>query len=75
MEDFLNEHPDFRPATDALTTSSQYFQLHAYAQVGDTSVTLLSILMRDASGEVTILSRNFGKLFRSQVDVAIEEAS
>ena len=73
---FLDEHPDFRPAASVLTTASQYFQLHAFAQVGDTSVTLLSVLRRDPStGDVTVLSRNFGKLFRSQIDVSVEEAS
>ena len=75
LNDFLNEHPDFRPSSAVLTTSSRYFQLHAFAQVGDTSVTLFSVMMRDPdTGDVTVLSRNFGKLFRSQVDVSVEEA-
>ena len=76
ISDFLDENDGFRAAGGVLTTSSQYFRLHAFAQVGDTSVTLLSVLRRDPSnGEVTVLSRNFGKLFRSQIDVSVEEAS
>lgn len=74
--EFLDQYPEFRPASEVLSVSSQYFELHAFAQVGDSSVTLLSFLNRDPStGEVTVLSRDFGRLFRSAVEMATEEAN
>ncbi len=59
-----------------LSVTSSYFQLHAQAQVGETSVTLLSILYRDPNtGSVTVKQRDFGKLFRSNIAVTTEPAS
>ncbi len=60
-----------------LAVQSLYFRLHARATVGETSVTLLSLLYRDPnnSGRVTVLQRDFGKLFRSNVEVTTEPAS
>ena len=76
VADFVETYPSFIPVSSALSVASKYFRLHAYVQVGTSSLTLQSILHRDpASGEVTVLSRDFGKLFRSAVEVATEEAS
>jgi type II secretory pathway component PulK len=76
VADFVEAYPGFIPVTSALSVASKYFRLHAYVQVGTSSLTLQSILRRDpASGEVTVLSRDFGKLFKSAVEVATEEAS
>ena len=72
---FIQAHEDFVPAASALTVKSQYFSLHAQAQVGSSSVTLQSLLHRDPeSGVVTVLKRDFGKLFRSNLTVTTEEA-
>ncbi len=55
--------------------TSNYFEMHATAQVGSSSVTLRSVLYRNqSSGEITVLQRDFGKLFRSRLTVEIEEA-
>lgn len=76
VNDFLAEYPDYQSAAATLSVKSNYFEVHAFAQVGDSSVTLLSVLYRDpSSGEVTVLSRDFGRLFRSSIEVAAEEAS
>jgi len=70
---FINVNQDFAPADTALTVTSEYFEVHAIAQVGDTSVTMLSLLYRDPNtGEVTVLQRDFGKLFRSNIQFTIE---
>lgn len=70
VAEFVQEYPDFAPAQSALSVSSHYFEMHAIAQVGTSSVSLLSLLRRDSStGEVTVLQRDFGKLFRSNVQV------
>lgn len=75
VSEFVDLYPEFRPVSEALSVNSQYFELHAFAQVGDSSVTLLSTLNRDpSSGEVTVLSRDFGRLFQSAVEMATEEA-
>ncbi|NKB97844.1 MAG: general secretion pathway protein GspK [Pseudomonadales bacterium] len=76
VSDFLTEYPDYQPAAAVLSVKSEYFEMHAFAQVGDSSVTLLSVFHRDpTSGEVTVLARDFGRLFRSSIEVATEEAS
>jgi len=73
VAEFINVNQDFTPADAALTVTSEYFELHAIAQVGDTSVTLLSLLYRDPNnGEVTVLQRDFGKLFRSNIQFSTE---
>ncbi len=73
--EFIQVNEDFVPVAAALTVNSQYFSLHAQAQVGSSSVTLQSLLYRDPdSGVVTVLKRDFGKLFRSNLTVTTEEA-
>ena len=43
------------------------------ASVGDSSVTLLSTFRRDpADGKITLLQRDFGRLFRSVISLAEE---
>jgi general secretion pathway protein K len=75
VAEFIELYPDFTPAAGALTVKSEYFLLHAQAQVGNTSVTLQSLLFRDPeSGSVTVLTRDFGKLFRSDLTVTTEES-
>lgn len=75
VDDFLQEFPDMTESRDALSVVSEYFEVHAIAQVGDSSATLQSLLHRDPStGRVTVLSRNFGKLFRSKIVVEEEDA-
>ena len=74
-DEFIQAHEDFVPAAAALSVKSEYFSLHAQAQVGSSSVTLQSLLYRDPdSGQVTVLKRDFGKLFRSNLTVTTEEA-
>ena len=74
VEDFILENEDFTPVETMLTVKSQYFSLHAQAQVGGSSVTLQSLMFRDPdSGLVTVLRRDFGKLFRSNLTAEVEE--
>jgi len=73
-DEFISAHEDFVPAAAALTVKSEYFSLHAQAQVGSSSVTMQSLLHRDPdSGVVTVLKRDFGKLFRSNLTITTEE--
>ncbi len=68
VSDFVKDHADFGDVAGELSVTSQYFQLHAIAQVGDSSATLLTTFHRDpTSGNVTVLGRDFGKLFVSRL--------
>jgi len=74
VDEFVQAYPDFAPVKDLLSVKSEYFVLHAQAQVGSSSVTLQSLLHRDPQSEaVTVLKRDFGKLFRSNLSIATEE--
>lgn len=71
---FVGAHAEFTPAQALLDVNSHYFQLHAIAQVGSSRVTLLSLLYRDQStGEVTVVQRDFGRMFRSSLEVETSE--
>jgi general secretion pathway protein K len=76
VNEFLEVNQEFRPAADLLSVRSEYFQVHAQATVGSSSVTLLSLLYRDPNnGQVSVLQRDFGRLFRSNllVETDIQE--
>lgn len=71
----VNEFPDLTPAVDALTVTSEYFQINIRAQMDSGRTELSSVLRRDpGSGEITLVSRDFGRDFRSLVTVETEEA-
>ena len=73
-EEFVADYADFAPVASELSVTSKYFQLHAQAQLGSSSVTLLSLMYRDpGSGIVKVLQRDFGKLFRSKLTIDTEE--
>lgn len=75
VADFLTDYPDFQAVQAQLSVTSEYFALHAIAQVGDTSFTIYSQIHRDPNdGKITVLSRDFGKLFRSNVEVSTTDA-
>ena len=60
----------FSAIADDLTGSSDHFGLHVQAVVGEGSVTLYSHLVRNESdGRVTVLQRDFAKLFRSSLTI------
>lgn len=60
------DFPELADAVDALTVTSEYFQVNVRAQVDDIQTELSSLLHRDpASGAIRLISRNFGRDFRS----------
>ena len=64
---FLESYPMFQKSLSRLTTSSMYFEMHAQANVGSTSVSLLTLMYRNPKdGKISILKRDFGKLFKSK---------
>ncbi len=61
------EIPELVPARDALSVASEYFEIQVRAQVDDSLVELSSVLHRAPNdGTITLLTRNFGKSFRSR---------
>ncbi|MEM7079816.1 MAG: type II secretion system minor pseudopilin GspK [Pseudomonadota bacterium] len=76
VKTFIDSHTDMAPLAPLLGVESNYFRLHAQAQVGDALVTLESVLLRDTTtGQVTVLQRDFGKLFVSQLQLNVDESS
>ena len=65
---FLESYPNFQKSLSRLTTSSMYFEMHAQARVGSTTVSLLSLIYRNPKdGKISVLKRDFGKLFKSKL--------
>ena len=70
VTDFVRDHPEFSAVADDLTVSSDHFGLHVQAVVGEGSVTMYSHLARSKTdGRVTVLQRDFAKLFRSSLTI------
>lgn len=73
VADVTTAFPDLSGAVDALTATSEYFEVDIRARVDDGQTELSSVLRRDpASGEITLVSRDFGRDFRSLFVVKTE---
>ena len=60
--EFINAYPAFGPAVDALTVSSNYFEVHVRVDCHDATVHLQSLIYRDPTTvHARVLSRNFGR--------------
>jgi type II secretory pathway component PulK len=65
---FLESYPKFQKSLSRLTTSSMYFEMHAQAKIGSTTVSLISLMYRNPKdGKISVLKRDFGKLFKSKL--------
>ena len=66
VESVTTEFPDLVSAVDAMTVTSEYFEVQIRAQVEDTRAELTSLLHRRSDdGSVELINRDFGKDFRS----------
>jgi general secretion pathway protein K len=73
VESVTTEFPDLVNAVDAMTVTSEYFEVQIRAQVEDTRVELTSLLHRRSDdGKVELVNRDFGKDFRSLFVADIE---
>lgn len=69
VEDVVAMHAPLGASVSALSVTSDYFQVQVRVNLRDSRVELTSLLHRDAeSGELTVLSRNFGTRFEPGVD-------
>ena len=67
VNEITAEYPDLAAAGDALSVASEYFEIQIRAQVDDALVEMTSVLHRGVNdGTITLLSRDFGKNFRSR---------
>jgi len=66
VNQFTAEYPELVAAVDALSVNSEYFEVQVRAQVDDALIEVSSVLYRgSADGAITLLTRDFGKSFRS----------
>ena len=73
-ENVIARHAPLGESAAALRAGSQFFEVQVRAHVGDTRSELTSILHRNReSGELTLLSRNFGRRVESHADEAAAE--
>lgn len=76
VESVTAEFPDLVAAVDAMGVTSEYFEIQIRAQVEDTRSELTSVLRRNRDdGRVELISRNFGKDFRSLFVAELEPGS
>ena len=66
VSEVTNEYPELAAAADALTVTSEYFEVQVRAQVGESRAELASVLHRDPNdGTLRLIMRDFGRDFRS----------
>ena len=76
VESVTAEFPDLAAAVDAMSVTSEYFEIQIRAQVEDTRSELTSVLRRNREdGRVELISRDFGKDFRSLFVADLEPGS
>ena len=74
MEGVIASHAPLGESAAALGVGSQFFEVQVRAHVGATRSELTSILHRNHdSGELTLLSRNFGRRIEFQDDMTAAE--
>ena len=76
VKSFVDANPDFEIVAPQLSVTSEYFEVQAKVQVGESTMSIASLFFRNAdTGEVTLLQRDFAKIFQSKVVVDIDADS
>lgn len=66
VNEITSQQVELQGAVDALSVTSEYFEVQIRAQVGESITELASVLRRGPEdGVITLLSRDFGRSFRS----------
>ena len=66
VAEVVTEIPDLAAAVDALTVTSEYFEVAVRARVDDGQTELSSVLRRDPmTGKIELISRDFGRNFQT----------
>ena len=75
-ESLAAEVPEFNQSLDAMKVTSEFFEVHARAEVEGVATDLVSVLHRDpATGLITLLGRDFGRRFVSPFELIEEDES
>jgi general secretion pathway protein K len=68
------EIPELKDSLDLMTVTSRFFEIQARAEVNGVRAELVSVVYRDPeTGELALLSRNFGRRYQSPF-VPVEDA-
>ncbi|MFM8353425.1 MAG: type II secretion system minor pseudopilin GspK, partial [Gammaproteobacteria bacterium] len=68
---FTQMFPELGNAVDALSVTSEYFEVSIRARVDDSAVQLVSVLRRDpASGQIELISRDLSRNYQSMFAAA-----
>ena len=74
VADFLQTNPEFAPFSAYLAVVSEYFRIDTQVQIDETVTIMSSVARRDpTTGKVSILSRDFGRDFRSRVQIKLDD--
>jgi len=76
VEEFIDANPAFTIVAPQLSVTSEYFEMQAKVQVGESTVSIASLFFRNTdTGKVILLQRDFAKIFQSNVVVDIDADS
>jgi general secretion pathway protein K len=64
---FTSQFSEFSNAVDALTVSSEYFEISVRVRVDDSTIEMVSVIHRDlASGQIELVSRDLSRHYLSR---------
>lgn len=70
VQSFIDANSEFEVVASQLSVTSEYFELQAKVQVGESTLNIASQFFRNAdTGKVTLLQRDFAKIFQSKIVV------
>jgi general secretion pathway protein K len=73
--DAIAQIPELASGGDVLSVTSEYFEVNVRARVDDGQTELSSVLRRDpGTGKIHLISRNFGRSFRSMYVADVSES-
>ena len=53
--------------------TSEYFEMHAKVQVGESTMSIASLFFRnEETGELTLIQRDFAKVFQSKIEIEVD---
>jgi general secretion pathway protein K len=73
VKTFVDANAEFQVVEPLLSVTSEYFELHAKVQVGESSISVASLFFRNPdTGVVTLLQRDFAKTFQSNFVINVD---
>ena len=73
MSTFIDANPEFEIVRPVLAVTSEYFEMHAKVQVGESTMSIASLFFRnEETGELTLIQRDFAKVFQSKIEIEVD---